>query len=93
MLTIQPLPLPVTDVVIVNEAVAFAESEASSQRTMRVAVAYVQPGAEAYNRRDGSVSVRTTFCAEPGPRLRARSVQTAVEPLRVPFFVSARSVL
>ena len=71
VLMIQPLPLPVTDVVIVNEAVAFAASEASSQRTMRVAIAYVQPGAEENDSRDGSVSVRTTFCAESGPRLRA----------------------
>ena len=89
---IQPLPFP-TDVVIVNVAVEPEARDASSQRTMRVALAYVQPGAEVNERRVGSVSVTTTLCATPGPRLRGRSVQTAVELLSVPVFVRARSAL
>ena len=90
---IQPLPLPPTDVVIVKLAVEPEAREASAQRTVRVALLYVHPGAEVYDRRVGSVSVTTTLCAESGPLLRASSVQTAVELLRVPAFVRARSAL
>ena len=37
VLVIQPLPLPVIEVVIVNDAAALCASEATSQRTVRVA--------------------------------------------------------
>jgi hypothetical protein len=56
---IQPLPLP-TEVVIVNDAAPPCASDASSQRKVRVELAYVQPGAETKDRRDGSTSVTTT---------------------------------
>jgi hypothetical protein len=90
---IEPLPPFPIDVVIVKGAVEPEAREASSQRTVRVALSYVHPGAEVYDRRVGSVSVTTTLCAKSGPLLRATSVQTAVELLRVPFIVRARSAL
>ena len=90
---IAPLLFLTMDVVIVKGAVEPEAREASSQRTVRVVPSYVQPGADVYDRRVGSVSVTTTLCAESGPLLRATSVQTAVELLRVPFIVKARSAL
>jgi hypothetical protein len=61
VLVIQPLPFPMTEVVIVNDAVPLCASDVSSQRTVRVELTYEQPGAETNDTRDGRVSVTTTF--------------------------------
>jgi hypothetical protein len=90
---IQPLPLLLMGVVIVNDAVPLAASDPTSQRTVRVAFVYVHPGAEPKDTREGNVSVTTTPCAEPGPRLLTCSVHTAVEPPLDPVFARARSAL
>ena len=69
---IQPLPFPPTEVVIVKIAVAPEAIEASSQRTMRVALAYVQPGAEVYDRLDGDPSARSDPLLQCSTRPSAR---------------------
>jgi hypothetical protein len=61
VLIIQPSPLPMTEVVIVNVALPLGASKPSPQRTVRIELTYVQPGADTNDARDGRVSVTATF--------------------------------
>lgn len=91
VLVIQLLPLPETEVVIVNDPVPLCASDESSQRTVRIELAYVQPGAEMNDTREGSVSVTTTSCAALGPWLLTLRLQSTFEPLIALVFTRAKS--